>query len=1065
MGLSAAAIRAGQAFIEVLCDDSKARQVLKKFQAHTQSWATTMNNIGRAMLLPAVGLAIPLANTVRVFADFDKQLGRLKARLSDAETGMVRLRKQAIQLSVSAGNAFSPKEIVAGMVELAQAGNDTANIMKKMPAILNFAAAGEISVAEAASFASSAMNVFNLTAEQLGHATDIIVRAATDVDASVTDMAEAFKFVAPTAAQAGIPIHELVAALEILAQGGLKGEMAGTALRGVFLAMIDPSEKGAQALRQMGIQAINPLTGQFIGLRKAAGQMSQAFRGVGGGRQLQMLAQVFDNRMVTAMELLAKAGPEKFGGIETKLFETHGDSAKMAATQIENLEDQWGKFINTIHVFQMAITESVAEPLAKFLDASRNIVVILSEWAKRNPGMVRTMVALGTAVVVAAPALIALSVALKLVAFAFQPIFLGMTLLRTVLLGIGPAALFLGAVLKRVFQFTLVAAGKAILTFLASIATGQAILFKAMTSGILFLIANPLALLGIALVGIGAYFLYMSGVFGRMIATMKNGWQSLTADTKTWWEIVKGAVASGDMETAFEATTLFLKIQWAEAMRFLRAEWRRTVNFFQNVWDQAGTNIATGKAFQGIFQFGGPPGAAGLGPVPQRIQGGNNVPGGPGNGPVGQFSVPPEAVPGEPLSMLAQFKERAFQRKSAEIARQQQVDEKAQHDARQKAFDDQMSGIRANTQAAKDEAAAAEKRIARADETLRPRGQARLVAGGDGAALGGEVVTGPSFQEGVLAGRIGANRAKRKQKSEQMIGDLNIEEKQAERRAAAEEKLASKQAGIDEKRQSRDARAAAKQGEIEGHLAQRDAGRTSRALAAFEAADQRAAGGEGGDPNRRSFSLTPAAEEKARQIADARRSRDEAKKELAIAKRKKMGVDDAQTKFDLAQETFDTLRKTPAGKLAAVNEAQAAVEAENAPLVAQKISLPAPANETASQQLEREAEERRLQREEDARVEDENAKRAIEKDRKRLEVLRGATAGGGGANVPGGQFNPRLGFDLAGVAGGSAGTFSGAAVSGLGSSGLASRTAVATEETAKNTKKLLDKNGPEFGGD
>lgn len=636
MGMTGAAIRAGQAFVEILADDSKAVKALRGFQARFQSWATTMNNLGRSMMLPALGLGLGLASAAKSFAAFDKEMARVKARLNATDTGFESLKKRALELGKT--TAFSAKEAASAMAELAQAGNDSANILLKIGHVIDFAAAAEISLADASIFATTALNTFGLEAEQMGHMLDIIVKGANSSETSVTEMSDAFSYAAPSFKQVGASVQDLSAALMLLAHEGQRGERAGTALRGIFTALLDPSERGADVLRRM-VGNIVDARGEFVGLDVVIERMSKSLAGVGGGAKLSALSKIFDNRMVTAITTLVTAGPEKFRQARKEVDESMGQTARMAQIQLQNLSNQFMKLVNTFDTFKFSVVEAVIVPLGNMIEATRLTITLMDDWVKRNPGLTQTIVALGAAFVIAAPTLIAFSVALKLAAFAFEPVLLVISGMRFGVMALLP-------VLKLLNKALLFTGIKTLAVNAISLITGAlAGLGGAIGATITFLVSNPISLLALALVGIAGTIIYMSGVWSKAVSGMGSLWKNMTSDAKATFEALSAAVAAGRMDLAFKIVSIGIELAWLNTIDYLKSTWEEFAFFFEDTWDTATTNAAIGMArladkFAEFFGskkqkkvFGGHPGF-----VPPAAPAGQ-APG------AGQFSVPPEALP------------------------------------------------------------------------------------------------------------------------------------------------------------------------------------------------------------------------------------------------------------------------------------------------------------------------------------------------------------------------------------------------------------------------------------
>ena len=104
-------------------------------------------------------------SAIKTAASFEKSMNVLEYVTGGTADTMQKMQDQALQLG--ADTVFSAGEAAEGMVELAKAGMDTEDVMDSISGVMDLAAAGQISVAEAAELASSTLDTFDLEAEKI----------------------------------------------------------------------------------------------------------------------------------------------------------------------------------------------------------------------------------------------------------------------------------------------------------------------------------------------------------------------------------------------------------------------------------------------------------------------------------------------------------------------------------------------------------------------------------------------------------------------------------------------------------------------------------------------------------------------------------------------------------------------------------------------------------------------------------------------------------------------------------------------------------------------------------
>lgn len=213
-----------------------------------------------------------LGNAIR-FVDerskaFGKEMSKVQAVLGDKASveGMKALNDEALRLGST--TAFSASEAASAFSELAKQGFNTNQILAATGPILDIAAAAEVDLAFAAEATARTLGQFNLDASETVRVTDVMARSFSSSALDMTRFTESMKFVGATANATGIDLETTTAALAALANKGILGSQAGTALRRIMLEMANASSKASAAINR-----VNPAADKFVdkleALRKA----------------------------------------------------------------------------------------------------------------------------------------------------------------------------------------------------------------------------------------------------------------------------------------------------------------------------------------------------------------------------------------------------------------------------------------------------------------------------------------------------------------------------------------------------------------------------------------------------------------------------------------------------------------------------------------------------------------------------------------------------------------------------------------------------------------------------
>ena len=251
-----------------------------------------------APLLAAAAAAGALKQVFTVGKELETQFTMISA-ISDGVAVDINKFNSAV-----AGTMSTPTEAAKGLRVLAQAGLSVGESLTALPAVLKLAAVGETDMANAALSATSIMHSFGLSVNDMGHIGDVFAKAAAISATSVTEMMNAMKQASAVSDMFGVKMEETAAALATLANRGIEGSAAGTALRNMVKEMATPAtEKAAFAMKQLGIE-VYKADGSAKSFTENLEQLAQATSTMSAKGKAKFLEDMFNERGVKAANIL-----------------------------------------------------------------------------------------------------------------------------------------------------------------------------------------------------------------------------------------------------------------------------------------------------------------------------------------------------------------------------------------------------------------------------------------------------------------------------------------------------------------------------------------------------------------------------------------------------------------------------------------------------------------------------------------------------------------------------------------------------------------------------------------
>jgi TP901 family phage tail tape measure protein len=370
---------AGNAYVTVMVDTSKFTRdlnsnVKQSMKGVEQTTGKSMAGVGgvAGTMMKTGALA---AGAVAVGAIV--QIGKMgmeyqnSLNIFQAATGATVAQMDKVKVAARAlGNditlpGVSAKDAAAAMTELAKGGLNVEQSMMAAKGTMQLATAAQIDGAQAAEIQANALAMFGLKADKAAHVADVLANVANAASGEITDFALSMKYVGPIAKSLGISIDDTAAAMGVLANNGIKGEMAGTALRGMLSALASPSEGGAEALEKLGVKAFDA-SGKFVGMRTVIGQLTAA-QGRMTDKQFAANATLaFGREAISAINVVAGQGPAAFDAMAKSVGQS-GGAAKLAAAKSKGLAGAWDSLVSTVETAGLQIYDKFAPGIEKAL--------------------------------------------------------------------------------------------------------------------------------------------------------------------------------------------------------------------------------------------------------------------------------------------------------------------------------------------------------------------------------------------------------------------------------------------------------------------------------------------------------------------------------------------------------------------------------------------------------------------------------------------------------------------------------------------------------------------------
>jgi len=239
--------------------EPKLKSIQKSFKNLKRS-ANTLGSGIRGIGEGARGLALATAPAGLFLGSAIVEAGKFEQSL-DAVQSILRVNdKEMKKLAdttkfLGATTIFTSSEVNRGAQLFAQAGFTIEETMAGLPGVLNAAAAGEISVAQATNLVASSVRAFALEASDATKVADIMAETAALTNTNMLELGEGLKLSSAKAKGLGFTLAQTASAIGVISNVGVKGTLAGTALRNAMQKLSKPSSDAKKILGDLGVIA------------------------------------------------------------------------------------------------------------------------------------------------------------------------------------------------------------------------------------------------------------------------------------------------------------------------------------------------------------------------------------------------------------------------------------------------------------------------------------------------------------------------------------------------------------------------------------------------------------------------------------------------------------------------------------------------------------------------------------------------------------------------------------------------------------------------------------------
>lgn len=319
-----------------------------------------------------------ISDTIDTYSEFDQAMANTAAICGATADEYAALQEAALEMGKA--TTKSATECAEALGYMSLAGWSVSDSIAGLEPILRLSEATQMDLATCSDLVTDSMSALGLEVQDLAGYLDVAAMANNKSNQTAQMLMEAYIGVGGTMKNLNVPIQESAAALGVMANRGIKGSEAGTALNAVLNNLTTGTGQAGKMMEKLGISAFDN-NGKFIGLTETIRMVSNATKdmtdeernaalaALGGKQHIDTL-----NALMAGLNTTTAEGISEWEALSEALYNSDGALMAMADTVTDTMAGAMARFDSAVDDLKIRLVQTFA-PVAK--DAINSVAAAL----------------------------------------------------------------------------------------------------------------------------------------------------------------------------------------------------------------------------------------------------------------------------------------------------------------------------------------------------------------------------------------------------------------------------------------------------------------------------------------------------------------------------------------------------------------------------------------------------------------------------------------------------------------------------------------------------------------
>lgn len=365
------ALRSGRSLDEVLDDTGDSAE--EAGEGFTVMKGALASLVADGIRLAFDALKDLASAVVEVGSGFSSSMSEVQAISGASAEELEQLEATAREFGAT--TVFSASEAADALKYMALAGWSVEESTSALGGVLNLAAASGMELAQASDMVTDYLSAFGMEAKDSAYFADMLAYAQGNSNTSAEQLGEAYKNSAANLNAAGQDVETVTALLASMANQGLKGSEAGTALSAMMRDLTAKMKDGKIMIGDTAVTVMDA-NGNYRDMTEILKDVESATNGMGDAERATALSSTFTADSIKGLNLILNEGVDNSAGFEEALRGAGGTAEEMSAIMNDNLAGD-------VKAFQSALEELALKVYDALEPALRDVIAFVQDLANQ----------------------------------------------------------------------------------------------------------------------------------------------------------------------------------------------------------------------------------------------------------------------------------------------------------------------------------------------------------------------------------------------------------------------------------------------------------------------------------------------------------------------------------------------------------------------------------------------------------------------------------------------------------------------------------------------------------